>query len=55
MRRENISPKAIKNAAIIRIIVSVGPVSVFVISGVILTGFTAGATAAESVYDTHSL
>lgn len=52
------SPKAMKNAAIIRTIVSVGPVSVFVIAGVIgvtLTGVTGATTGAESVYATHSL
>jgi len=50
-----------KNAAMIRIIVSAGPVSVFVIAGVIgVVGLVVGAvvtavTGAESVYATHSL
>jgi hypothetical protein len=54
-RRENIRPKAMKNAAIIRIRVS-GPVFVSVIFsgvGVVGTGVD-GEEEALSLYDTHS-
>ncbi len=50
------SPNAIKNAAIISMMVSVGPVSVLVIAGVIGATFTGGVTpGAERTYATHSL